>query len=126
MKINLGQKFRNDPAGMASGAANDLGRVKYMTDQFVKTASSVDAELCYLKSDIQQKDLSDSNLFYIHIPSSQYTPSETITKTQYLNKGGSLFLVMDEDYWSTLQNANVNDIIGPLSKVCLSYITGRH
>jgi hypothetical protein len=33
--------------------------------------------------------------------------------TRYLKKGGSLFLVMDEDYWSTLEDANVNDILKP-------------
>jgi hypothetical protein len=113
MDIAHGQRFWNDPAGMVSGAGNNLGRVKYMTDQFVKTASSVNAELSYLKGEIKAGDLSNCDLLYIHIPSSKYTPSEIKTITQYLNKGGSLFLVMDEDYWSTLEDANANDIIRP-------------
>jgi hypothetical protein len=113
MDIAHGQRFWNDPAGMVSGAGNNLGRVKYMTDQFVKTASSVDAELLYLKGEIKPEDLSDCDLLYIHIPSSKYTPSEIKAITQYLSNGGSLFLVMDEDYWSTLEDANANDIISP-------------
>jgi len=113
MDIAHGQRFWNDPAGMVSGAGNNLGRVKYMTDQFVKTASSVDAELLYLKGEIKPEDLSDCDLLYIHIPSSKYTPGEIKAITQYLSNGGSLFLVMDEDYWSTLEDANANDIISP-------------
>jgi hypothetical protein len=113
MDIAHGQKFWNDPAGMVNTAGNNLGRVKYMTDQFVKTASSVDAELLYLKGEIKPEDLSDCDLLYIHIPSSKYTPGEIKTITRYLNKGGSLFIVMDEDYWSTLEDANANDIISP-------------
>jgi len=111
MDLAHGQKFWNDPAGMVSGAGKNLDRVKYMTDQFVKTASTVNAELFYLKSEIKPEDLSNCDLLYIHIPSSKYTPGEIQVITQYLNKGGSLFLVMDEDYWSTLEDANVNDII---------------
>ncbi|HUI30619.1 MAG TPA: hypothetical protein VLX91_10410 [Candidatus Acidoferrales bacterium] len=113
MDLAHGQKFWNDPAGMINGAGNDLGRVKYMTDQFVKTSSSLNAELFYLKSVIKPEDLSNCDLLYIHIPSSKYTASEIKAITQYLSKGGSLFLVMDEDYWSTLEDANVNDLIRP-------------
>lgn len=113
MDIAHGQKFWNDPAGMVNGASSDLGRVKYMTDQFVKTASSVNARLVYLKGEIKPEDLSGCDLLFIHIPSSKYTPGEVKSITEYLNKGGSLFLVMDEDYWSTLEDANVNDILSP-------------
>jgi hypothetical protein len=113
MDVAHGERFWNDPADMVSGAGNDLGRVKYMTDQFVKTASSVNAELLYLKGEIKPEDLSDCDLLYIHVPSSKYSPDEIKTITDYLNNGGSLFLVMDEDYWSTLEDANANDIISP-------------
>jgi hypothetical protein len=113
MDLAHGQKFWNDPANMVGGAGSNPGRAHYMTEQFLKTASSVNAELFYLKSAIKPGDLSDCDLLYIHVPSSKYTPGEVKTITQYLNKGGSLFLVMDEDYWSTLEDANVNDFIRP-------------
>jgi hypothetical protein len=113
MDLAHGQKFWNDPAGMVVGAGTNLGRVKYMTDQFVTTASSLNAELFYLKAEIKPKNLSGCNLLFIHIPSSKYSQDEIKTITQYLDRGGSLFLVMDEDYWSTLEASNINDIIMP-------------
>jgi hypothetical protein len=32
---------------------------------------------------------------------------------KYLENGGALFLAMDADYWSTLDQTNVNDIVTP-------------
>ena len=113
MDIAHGQKFWNDPADMKGQDENWINRIKYMTDQFLKTSSSVNADLFYLKDEIKPEDLSDCDLLFIHIPSSRYTPNEIKVITEYLKNGGSLFLVMDEDYWSTLKDANVNDIIEP-------------
>jgi len=113
MDIAHGQKFWNDPADMKGQDENWVNRVKYMTDQLLKTASSVNAELFYLKDEIKPGNLADCDLLFIHIPSKKYTADEVKAITQYLNNGGSLFLVMDEDYWSTLNDANVNDIIKP-------------
>ena len=113
MDIGHGQRFWNDPANMEGQDENWINRVKYMTDQFLKTASSVNAELFYLKDEIKPENLSDCDLLFIHIPSKKYTPNEVEAITEYLNNGGSLFLVMDEDHWSTLNDANVNDIIKP-------------
>ena len=113
MDIAHGEKFWNDPSDMNGQDENWVNRVKYMTDQFLKTASSVNAELHYLKNKMKPEDLSDCDLLFIHIPSKKYTANEVNAIIQYLKKGGSLFLVMDEDYWSTLNDANVNDIIKP-------------
>ena len=113
MDIAHGERFWNDPGDMKGQNENFINRVKYMTDQFVKTASSVNGELLYLKNEIKPESLSRCDLLFIHIPSSKYTPGEIKAIDEYLNHGGSLFLVMDEDYWSTLQDANVNDIIKP-------------
>jgi len=113
MDISHGQKFWNDPSDMNGQDQNWVKRVEYMTDQLLKTASSVNAELFYLKDEIKSEDLSDCDLLFIHIPSRQYTTDEVKAITNYLKNGGSLFLVMDEDYWSTLNDANVNDIIRP-------------
>ena len=113
MDIAHGQKFWNDPADMKGQDENWIKRVKYMTDQMLKTASSVNADLFYLKDEIKPEDLSDCDLLFIHIPSRQYTTKEVSAITDYLRNGGSLFLVMDEDFWSTLKDANVNDILKP-------------
>jgi hypothetical protein len=115
MDIAHDQKFWNDPMSMEGQDKNWIARVKYMTGEFLKTASSLNAELKYLKSEIKPENLSDCDLLFIHIPSKKYSPGEVEAIKQYLNKGGSLFLVMDEDYWSTLEDANVNDIIKPFN-----------
>jgi hypothetical protein len=113
MDIAHGQKFWNDPTDMKGQDQNWINRVKYMTDQILKTASSVNSELFYLKDEIEPDNLSDCDLLFIHIPSLKYSPEEVKTIQEYLQNGGSLFLVMDEDYWSTLKDANVNDILKP-------------
>jgi hypothetical protein len=113
MDIGHKQKFWNDPAAMSGQDEKQVKRVKYMTDQLLKTCSTLNAGLSYLKSEIKPENFSDCSLLFIHIPSARYTAAEVEAITKYLENGGSLFLVMDEDYWSTLQDANVNDIIKP-------------
>lgn len=110
--IGHGQRFWNDPAAMERGASQ-LERVKYMTDQLKKTAASVKAEIGYVKEKIQPSDLATCDLLFIHIPSSPYSPSEVEAIKRYLQEGGGLFIAMDADYWSTLEQVNVNDIISP-------------
>jgi hypothetical protein len=101
MDVAHQQKFWHDPADMPGMDANMIGRVKYMTGEFVKTATSVDASLSYLKKEVQPKDLDGCDLVFIHIPSAKYTPGEVSTISKYIASGGSLFLVMDQDMWST-------------------------
>jgi len=107
------QKFWNDPERMTGMDTNKVKRVISMTDQFKKTASNVNAELSYISEEIKPELLTNCRLLFIHIPSAQYTVNEISSITKYLEKGGALFLVMDEDYWSTLEQTNVNDIIKP-------------
>ncbi len=108
-----GQKFWNDPSAMSGLNQQVIDRVNYMTDEFRKTASSVDAELVYLKGEKQTEQLAKCDVLFIHIPSTMYTPGEVSAITKFINNGGSLFLVMDSDYWSTLKQTNVNDLLQP-------------
>lgn len=107
------QIFWNDPASMAGKAPSLVDRIKYMTGEMTKTANSVDAELVYIKDEIKPEQLTKGSLLFIHIPSGQYTPAEVSAVTKFINNGGSLFVVMDADYWSTLKQTNVNDLIRP-------------
>ena len=111
MDVAHKQRFWNDPARMAGMNPDFIDRVNYMTSEFVKTATSVNAELAYLKDEIKPADLAQCDVVFIHTPSAQYSPGEVEAITKFLNKGGSLFLVMDVDYWSTLEQTNVNDLI---------------
>ncbi len=104
------QRFWGDPADMDE---KRVARVKYMTGEMLKTAAAVDASISYLKKEVNPKDLEGCDLVFIHIPSAKYTAGEVGAITKYISGGGSLFLVMDQDSWSTLEQTNVNDLIRP-------------
>ncbi len=113
MDVAHEQKFWHDPTDMPGADAKFVERMKYMTGEFEKTAASVEASLSYLKKEVTAKDLEGCNLLFIHIPSVKYTPGEVSAISKYVASGGSLFLVMDQDMWSTLEQTNVNDLIRP-------------
>ena len=110
MDVAHQQRFWGDPADMDE---KRVARVKYMTGEMLNTAAAVDASLSYLKKEVNPKDLEGCTLLFIHIPSVKYTPGEVSAISTYILKGGSLFLVMDQDMWSTLEQTNVNDLISP-------------
>jgi hypothetical protein len=107
------QKFWGDPADMTGKNPNQIERVKYMTGELTKTATAVNASLSYLKKEITPKDLEGCDLLFIHIPSAKYTPGEVSAISKAIAGGASLFLVMDQDMWSTLEQTSVNDLIRP-------------
>ncbi len=104
------QRFWGDPADMDE---KRVERVKYMTAEMLKTAAAVNGSLTYLKKEVTAPELKGCNLLFIHIPSVKYTPGEVGAISKYIASGGSLFLVMDQDMWSTLEQTNVNDLIRP-------------
>jgi hypothetical protein len=104
------QRFWADPADVDE---KRVARVRYMTGEMLKTAAAVNASLSYLKKEITPKDLEGCDLLFIHIPSAKYTPGEVSAISKSIAGGASLFLVMDQDMWSTLEQTNVNDLIRP-------------
>jgi len=113
MDVAHEQKFWHDPADMAGMDVKMIERVKYMTAELTKTATAVNASLSYLEKEITPKDVDGCDLVFIHIPSARYTPGEVSAISSRISKGGSLFLVLDQDMWSTLDQTNVNDLIRP-------------
>jgi hypothetical protein len=111
MDVAHQQKFWHDPADMAGMDAKMIDRVKYMTGELTKTTAAANAGLSYLKKEITAKDLDGCTLVFIHIPSAKYTPGEVSAISKHIASGGSLFLVMDQDMWSTRDQTNVNDLI---------------
>lgn len=112
-----GQKFYNDPADMKGKDSAFVERIKYMTGELSKNAASLNARMDYLKTKISPEALAKCDLLFIHMPSAMYTAEETKAIQEYIQKGGSLFLVMEVDFWSTLAQANVNDIVNPFGIV---------
>jgi hypothetical protein len=50
----------------------------------------------------------------MHMPSTPFSADEVKAITDFVKGGGSLFIVMEVDYWATLAQCNVNDIVTPL------------
>lgn len=109
--VSHGQRFWNDATAMNGKEASQVDRVRYMNGELVKNAKALEAEVSYLKEKITPDALAKTDVLFIHIPSSQFQADEAKAIQQFLNKGGSLFLVMDADYWSTLEQTKVNEIL---------------
>lgn len=108
-----GQKFYSDPADRISTELVPTDRLTYMTGELMKNAAAHNAEIAYLKTPITTDALSEGDLLFIHVPSKKYTADECEAIRQFIENGGSLFVVVEEDYWSTLAQLNVNDIVAP-------------
>jgi hypothetical protein len=108
-----GQRFYSDPADMISTELVPTDRLKYMTGALTRNGAAHNAVIAYLKTPVTLDALSNSDLLFIHVPSKKFSADECEAIRQYIAKGGSLFIVMDEDYWGTLAQINVNDIVKP-------------
>jgi hypothetical protein len=111
--VGHGQKFYSDPADNISTQLVPTDRLKYMTGELSKNATASNATIAFQKSAITQEALAKAKVLFIHVPGSKYTPEEVTTIQQFIGKGGSLFLVSEVDYWATLEQTNVNDILKP-------------
>lgn len=111
--VGHGQRFYSDPADKISTELVPTDRLNYMTGELAKNGSAHNASIGYLKKNISADALAKGDLLFIHSPSTKYTPEECTAIEQYIKKGGSLFIVMEEDYWGTLAQVNVNDIVTP-------------
>jgi hypothetical protein len=111
------QRFYNDPATMDNTDTAMVERIRYMTGALAKNAAALNAETVFQKTKITPEALTTCDLLFIHMPSAKYEETETAAIRQYLQKGGSLFIVMEVDYWATLAQANVNDLVRPFGIV---------
>lgn len=107
------QKFYSDPADGISSELVPTERLKYMTGELARNGAAHNAQLAYQKTPFTANALSGSDLVFIHVPAAKYSPEECKAIREYLEKGGSLFIVIEEDYWATLAQINVNDIVKP-------------
>jgi len=107
------QVFWKDTTSISRMDANQAKRIIYLISELKKTAFSVNAELSFITEKIKPELLANGDLLFIHIPSTKYSSEEVSAITGFLDKGGSMFIVMDEDHWSTLKQTNVNEILKP-------------
>jgi len=111
--VGHSQKFYSDPADMISSELVPTERLKYMTDELTKNGAAHHAVIGYLKTSITPDALSQCDLLFIHTPSMKYSADECTAIRQYVEKGGALFVVIEQDYWATLEQVNANDIVTP-------------
>jgi hypothetical protein len=110
--VGHGQRFYSDPADKISTDLVPTDRLHYMTEELTKNGAAHHASIGYLKS-ISPDALAKSDLLFIHSPSVKYSPDECKVIAQFIKKGGALFIVVEEDYWGTLAQININDIVTP-------------
>src|SRR5690349_14839744 len=111
--VGHGQKFYSDPADGKSSDLVPTERLKYMTGELTRNAEAAGASVAYQKSAITPAALAKADVLFIHVPSTKYTAEEVKAIQDYIGKGGSLFAVCEEDYWATLDQINVNEILKP-------------
>jgi len=109
--VGHGQKFYSDPADKISTELVPTDRLKYMIGELSKNATAHNGVISYLKSPITTEALSKCDLLFIHTPSNKYSADECTAIRQFIDKGGALFIVIEEDYWATLSQVNANDIV---------------
>ena len=113
MDVAHGQKFYSDPADKISTELVPTQRLNYMTGELSKNASASDARIAYQKEPFTKSALTNCDLVFIHAPGTKYSPEECKVIGEYLEKGGSLFIVIEEDYWATLEQINPNELVKP-------------
>jgi hypothetical protein len=113
--VGHGQKFYSDPADKISTDLVPTDRLQYMTGELNKNGTAHNATIGYAKAPITSDVLSKCDLLFIHTPSARYSEDECATIRRFIENGGALFIVMEVDYWSTLAQVNVNDIVKPFA-----------
>ncbi len=108
--IGHGQKFWNDPARMQG---SDPSRARYLGDQLKKTTADLGADFEYVAEPLTAARLATGAVLFIHVPTKPYTKVEVAAIDQFIRGGGSLFIVMEDNYWSRMEDTNVNDITRP-------------
>jgi hypothetical protein len=107
------QLFWGDPSAPVATPASNEDRMRFLASKLEENARSLNGDVVYLGDEINASRLSDVDLLFIHVPSARYSESEVAAVETFLGRGGSLFLVMEVDYWATLEQTNVNDLIRP-------------
>lgn len=108
-----GQVFWGDPAAPVATPVSNADRMRFLASKLQENARSLNAELVYLNDELGASSLRDVDVLFIHVPTARYTESEVEAVKAFLARGRSLLLVMEEGYWTSLEQANVNDLIRP-------------
>ena len=76
-------------------------------------AKNLGLEVQTLPGSITGKGLEGARILYLRAPSQTFTPPEIQSILQFVNGGGSLLLVLDEEERQSLEKTRVNDLLSP-------------
>ena len=111
--VSHGQRFWHDPNDMPGKPADLIARAKYMAGELTKNATALNATISYQKGKFTAASLKDVDLLFLQGATSLFDETETAAIREFVKNGGALFVTMDEDYWGTLEQININDIVKP-------------
>jgi hypothetical protein len=108
-----GQRFVHDPDDMAGADAELIDRAKYIAGEITKNADALNAVVVYQKKKFTPASLKDVDVLFLQGVGVTLDENETKAIRDFVEKGGGLFVTMDEDYWGTLDKLNINEIVKP-------------
>ena len=82
-------------------------------DQLHAIAKTLGLEVQLSAGPIIATALEGARILYLRAPSQEFTPTETEAIVNFLNGGGSLLLVLDEERRQSLEKTRVNNLIRP-------------
>ena len=80
---------------------------------FKQLANNLDINIAENTRSLNDDVLAKSALLYLRVPNQAFSSEEKTAIITYLNKGGSLLLVIDEERRQSLAKTGVNDFITP-------------
>ena len=108
-----GQRFWHDPNDMPGKDTALIARAKYMAGELTKNASALKATIAYQKTRFTPASLKDVDVLFLQGAGGRFDENETAAIRDFVQRGGGLFVTMDEDFWGTLDQININDIVKP-------------
>ena len=112
-----GQRFWHDPNDMPGKDTALVARARYMSGELTKNADALNATVAFQKEKFTPASLKDVDVLFLQGVGVKLDDTETAAIREFVQKGGGLFVTMDEDFWGTLDQLNINDIVKPFGIV---------
>lgn len=108
-----GQRFWHDATDMPGKDTALIARAKYMNGELMKNAKALKASVAFQKTKFTPASLKGVDVLFLQGVGTKLEENETAAIRDFLQNGGGLFVTMDEDYWGTLDQININDVVKP-------------
>lgn len=91
-----------------------------------RVAKAIGSVVIDVEEDITDGVLADADVLYIGVVTTAYAQDEKEAIIRFVKDGGTLCLVMEEDYWCSLDETGVNDLIAPFDMRLSETIVSKH